>query len=317
MAFRVAVIGLGLMGRRMLDAMGRHPLFDVVVGHDRDGEVARRCAAAGGFAVAERADLALTRGDVDLVYIATPPAAHVPQALAALEHGLPVFVEKPLCVDPRAAEQLVSRVEGSGLVSAINFPLATLPGVRRIARDLADGTAGRPIRVEVTLHFASWPRAWHHAGAWLRGREEGGFVREVFSHFAFLTQRFLGPLELVDGSLAFEAGASCETRAQARFVAGGVPVSLVGGVGGAAPDFNRWTLFCAARSYRVEDWSHVSRSDGTSWSPVTPEEGEAPGLASQLDELAALLSGRPSVLPTLRDGWTVVQAVEALHDAGD
>lgn len=312
---RVGVMGLGLMGRRMLGSLRQHPSFTVVAGHD--ALVGTMAAVAGefGFAPASSAEELLERDDLDCVYVATPPVSHVPLGRAVLDRGLPLFLEKPLAVDLASAEELVRLAEERGLPAVMNFPFATLPGLERFARELSDGTAGVPLRAELALHFSQWPRSWHTAGAWLAGDREGGFLREVFSHFAYLTQRLLGPLEVVSASVQREPGCG-ETRALAELRAGGVPLSLVGGVGGAAPDFNRWTLFCSERGYRVEDWSQVSVSSGDAWLEHELEAGETRGAESQLDALAALLRGGPSCLPTLAEGLGVMRAVEGVLAAG-
>ncbi len=58
----------------------------------------RRCAA-----VERDFASAIGRVDVDAVVIATPHADHAAQALAALEAGKHVLVEKPLTIDPDSA----------------------------------------------------------------------------------------------------------------------------------------------------------------------------------------------------------------------
>ena len=110
-----------------------------------------------------------------------------------------------------------------------------------------------------------------------------------------------------------EDAARSETRVAAELLAGGVPVSLVGGVGGAAPDFNRWTLHASERSYRVEDWSRVSWADASGWHELGPAPDEAHGAAGQLDALAAMLAGEAHGLPSLADGLGVLRVVEAMH----
>ena len=308
---RVGVIGLGLMGQRMLKSLRAHSAFSVVAGHDADPARSTAVADEFGFTSCASSQELLTREDLDLVYVATPPASHVPLGAAVLERGLPLFVEKPLAVDLADAEELVRLAERSGLPAVMNFPFATLPGLRMFERELSSGAAGAPLRVELVLHFSQWPRSWHDAGPWLAGDREGGFLREVFSHFAYLTRRLLGPLAVVSAAVQRQPGCG-ETRVLAELEAGGVPLSLVGGVGGAAPDFNRWTLFCTERAFRVEDWSEVSVSDGGPWRAHSLEAGESRGAESQLDELASLLRGGPSCLPSLAEGLGVMRAVEGL-----
>lgn len=315
MVHRVGVIGLGLMGRRMLGAIAEHERFTAVTGFDVDAAQTRAVAASHDFEACGSAEALLDRADLDLVYVATPPASHVPLGLAALERGLPLFLEKPLAADVEQATRLVEAAGRAGTPAAMNFPFASLAGLPRILTELGDGTAGPVQRVEILMHFRCWPRSWHDAGPWLRGRDEGGFLREVFSHFAYLTQRALGELSLVEARVEWsdEDPTQSETRVAAELSAGGVPVSLLGGVGGAAPDSNRWTLHARERSYRVEDWSRVSFADAAGWQELGPAPGEAHGARGQLDSVSALLAADPHPLPSLADGLGVLRVVEAMH----
>ena len=53
---------------------------------------------------------------------------------------------------------------------------------------------------------------------WLDRREEGGFTREVVSHFLFLTRRLLGPLGLLESTVSFpEEGRSFFVNGRVRF----------------------------------------------------------------------------------------------------
>lgn len=301
------------MGTRLLESVHEHAHVEGVAGFDRDPECCR--AAARSFDLEVEADVAslLARTDLDLIYVATPPASHLGLGRAVLAAGHALFLEKPLAIDLEDATAFVAEVEAGSARVAVNFPFATLPGLRRFEEALVSGRAGRPLRVEVCLHFDQWPRGWHKAGPWLAGSAEGGFLREVFSHFAYLTTRLLGPLTFESASLHRDGNAPTETRVDARMQAGGVPVHLVGGAGGAAPDFNRWTLYCEEESFRVEDWSQVSVSDGRRWNARMPEDGEGRGLDAQLDELVKLARGAPHRLATLPQALDVMRVVEGIH----
>jgi predicted dehydrogenase len=66
-------------------------------------------AAAERFGVPdiEDVDALLGRDDIDLVYIATPPFLHYPQAMAALECGKHVICEKPLALTIEQADAMI------------------------------------------------------------------------------------------------------------------------------------------------------------------------------------------------------------------
>src|SRR5947207_10526122 len=67
-------------------------------------------AAAARFGVenVEEVSELLLRGDVDAVYIATPPFLHFQQAMLALEAGKHVIVEKPLALTVAEADTLLA-----------------------------------------------------------------------------------------------------------------------------------------------------------------------------------------------------------------
>jgi predicted dehydrogenase len=86
MAIKVAIIGLGIMGRRMLEHMDRHAAFQPIAVWDPDPAA---CAAAIQMApdtrLASSADDAL--GDADMVYLACPPRPRKQTALTASRRG--------------------------------------------------------------------------------------------------------------------------------------------------------------------------------------------------------------------------------------
>jgi myo-inositol 2-dehydrogenase/D-chiro-inositol 1-dehydrogenase len=104
----VAVIGCGTIGRLRAQICHRHPSVDrlVVCDIDRDKAetLARDCEADAWDT--DAAEL-ITRGDVDAVIVATTEEAHFGPALAAIEAGKPVLVEKPFTILPDEGGKLL------------------------------------------------------------------------------------------------------------------------------------------------------------------------------------------------------------------
>lgn len=311
MAFSVGVIGLGIMGSRMLSALSHHPQFNITAVWDLDAQRCRQVSLAHPNVRVAKDVEALLQSKIDLVYIATPPATHLDYIERSAAKGKAVFCEKPLAVDVKAAQKAVAQVKG--LPNAINFPFANAPAVLTLERHLQQGLHGNAQRLDVRFHFSQWPRTWQQgAAAWLAGQAQGGFLREVFSHFAYLTQRLLGPCRIEDAHLDWPDDPElAESYVVARLTANGIPITVVGGVGGCAPDYNEWTLYGSKRSYRLQDWGLLKVATAQRWFDVLPEVEEPAPLQRQLDALAQTLSGTPS-LPTLEDGLRVQQLVEAL-----
>ena len=240
MAHRIGILGLGSMGERMARSMRQHAGFAVVAACDPDPGAAAKLARLAPQArlVADAAELAADPA-VDCLYIAAPPARHLAHARLAFDRGKAVFCEKPLATDLALAQAAVDRAEREHRVAAVNFPFASAPAVRALASGLRSGELGGIEHVDIEVAFARWPRPQQETAHWLGRCEEGGFVREVLSHFIFLTQRLIGPVQILDSRVDYpEDGQSAETGITAHLVAGTVRVSLAGRVGGDAPDFN-------------------------------------------------------------------------------
>ena len=331
---RLGIIGLGAMGARVLAVAADHPDVEVVACADPGPEAVERARAATGAAhpgIQFGGDpyAILNRDDIDAVYIASPPSSHAEYAIAALKSGKSVFSEKPLAASIADGEAMAAAAREAAQVSALNFVFADRACAREIRRALRDGEAGDVLGVDIRLTFPIWPREFQRDATWLAERAEGGFVREVGSHFLFLTDRLLGPLTPEHARVIFPAAApsaataatataaapAAEVGATATFHADGIPVRLTGLVG-AARETYEWTLYGSKRSYRIDGWTTVSVSDGGDWTPVqlpSPEGTEH----TRLSEFARAVRARrvqgPGSESTLADfdaGLRVLRAVE-------
>ena len=314
---RMAVIGTGIMGDRMIRAATDHASGVVSIAALWDADPAaldRICAAFPHLARASSAVDAI--GAADCVYIATPPATHIAYAEQAFAAGRSVFLEKPLATDVATATAFVRAATDQR--AAVNFPFASSLAVGRLQGWIADGgslPAGANLAIDVA--FATWPRTWQQAAsAWLDAPAEGGFTREVVSHFLFLSRRLLGPLRLVSAKIERVAGGT-ERGVDARLMAGSVPVHLTGAVGTtAADDHNTWTLH-GHTPIRLRDWSWAEReSAGGTWAAdpdAAPNEKMRPiVLRRQLEGVARMTRGEPHHLATLAEALEVQTIVEAI-----
>ncbi len=294
---RLAVVGLGAMGTRMLTAAQAHPDYTVVAGVD----VVPRTL---DLPVVTSLDDVLS--DVDAVYISTPPAVHAAQAIAALEAGKAVFCEKPLSVDLDEARAMVQA--SAGRPAAVNFALSDMVATLEIERRLP--SLGELRGVEIRLQFPRWPRAFQADAAWLARAEQGGFVREVLSHFVYLTDRMLGPLSVESVSSDFPSPGAAEVASRGLLRGGGVPVHVSAFSGLAGPEIYEWTVWGAERSLRLDQWAALSISDGGVWGPVSLEQTGSD--YSRLTLFAQAVRGEhPRDLADFASGLRVAEVVEA------
>ena len=183
--------------------------------------------------------------------------------------------------------------------------------------DAGGDAGGAPRGFEIEVGFAKWPRPWQQgAASWLDGRAEGGFTREVVSHFLFLCRRLLGPLSLRSSRAEYPADGT-ERAIEARLEAGGVKGKLRGAVGRTELDeFNTWTLH-GVGCIRLRDWSIAERQrpDGA-WVPdpeAMPNEKARPlVLRRQLEQVACMAKGEPHRLARVEEAFEVQAIVEAI-----
>jgi myo-inositol 2-dehydrogenase/D-chiro-inositol 1-dehydrogenase len=136
----VDTIGIGMIGagwiaqehRRVLDSV---PEADLVAVCDLDGERARALAGGTGARVYTQWRDLLDHEDLGALIVCTPPLAHREPAVAALGHGLPVYLEKPIARTAGDAAEIVAAAERTGTVCAVGYQwhaldlLEALPGV--------------------------------------------------------------------------------------------------------------------------------------------------------------------------------------------
>lgn len=148
---RVAVIGAGYWGPNLVRNFRGSPHWDLVAVCDLDEGRARRVIGARSTVEVETSLSALlARDDIDAVAIATPARTHAPIALAALEAGKHVVVEKPLSDTPETAAAMVRAAAEANLVLMIDHTYCYTPAVQYIRQVVADGVLGDILYIDST-----------------------------------------------------------------------------------------------------------------------------------------------------------------------
>ena len=316
----VGIIGLGVMGQRMLARMDHHDRLRATHVWDADSRaVDNTLALRPHLQAAASAEALIAAPGLASLYIATPPAPHMALSNLGFDAKLAVFCEKPLTVDFAAGWRTVARIEREGHRAAVNFALASSAGLAALEEAWAarpNGWLGEPLEARIELAFAAWPRPWQKAaGAWLGERVEGGFTREVLSHFVFALQRVMGPAEVRRSQAVYPSqGPGAETSLTARLDAGGVPIVIDARIGGELDDFNRTTLRGSTGEIELGEWFGACRRRvGSAWqSAGEPAELRVRGQVDQLTQWVAMIEGRPHGLPGFSEALAVQDTVEAL-----
>jgi predicted dehydrogenase/serine acetyltransferase len=122
---------------RVFDQLGA-----LVAVHDPDPTAAAAMSERHGVAVRELDEL-LADDAIDAVAIAAPAARHAQLALAGINAGKHLFVEKPLALDVADAERVCTVAESAGRVLMVGHLLQYHPAYLRLAELVREGTLGR------------------------------------------------------------------------------------------------------------------------------------------------------------------------------
>ena len=191
---RVGIIGLGIMGRRMVVNFNNHPLNEIVgVWDPSEQSISITRSDNPSILFSGSPTEIISNGRIDLLYIACPPEFHKEYALMAIEQKIPVYLEKPLGVDIIESKELVHELNKSKTPNIVNFVQASCEALEIADHELRFVAAGDIASVDVVMQYQQWPRSWQVEADWLRFRSAGGYTREVLSHFIFVTERLFGP----------------------------------------------------------------------------------------------------------------------------
>lgn len=139
---RIGVAGLGGFGQFVMNAFAGTPEVQVVAVYDVDGQRAAQIGQAAGLAVCGSYSALAAHPEVEVVYLATPPAPHGAQVLEALRNGKCVFVEKPLATSRAEAAEIARVSAEKGLAVGIDYVLRFNPVYRLAERIGKSGLLG-------------------------------------------------------------------------------------------------------------------------------------------------------------------------------
>lgn len=165
--------------------------------------------------------------EVDAIYVATPPGAHLEGALLAARAGKPAYIEKPMARHTPECDAILEAFGRAGVPVYVAYYRRCLPRFVKVQELLAAQAIGRLTRVACSLSAPppAVPDAANPPWRLDAANSGGGLFLDLGSHMLDLLDHLLGPLQSVTGE-ASGAGSPLpvENRVKMAFVAGaGVP----------------------------------------------------------------------------------------------
>ena len=338
MPLRVGLIGFGLAGRvfhgPLLAADPRLDLAVIVTGDsERQADARRRHPNAAIVAAPD--DLLDRADDLDLVVIASPPMTHVPLVMAAIDAGLAVVVDKPLCAAAGEASELVTHASEAGRLLTVFQNRRWDSDFLTLKREVAAGSLGEVRQLE--SRFERWKPAgadpakpWRSEGP----GEAGGVVYDLGSHLVDQATQLMGPVVEAHAEVSSYGGTPGPDDGflSLRHAGGGISrlwmSSVAGQVGprfrvlGSEGAFLSWGLDVQESQLATgmspsdpaygwppdEAWPIVGAGDAAA--PVRPERGDYPAFYAGVADALTSGAGLP-VDP--QDSVDVVRILEEAH----
>ena len=197
---RVALFGLGKMGLSHLAMINAHP----------DAKLIAVCDSSDYLlGVLSKHTLVKTYTDykqllktekLDAVFVATPSRSHTEIVGRALDGGLHVFCEKPLCLNPTEGLQLAKLAEKKKLVNQVGYHYRFLGSYSEMKRILSSNVLGTlsHVRAEAYGPVVLRPKG----STWRTDKAEGGgCLYDYASHAIDMVNYLVGQPDAVGGTI--------------------------------------------------------------------------------------------------------------------
>jgi len=137
----------------------------------------------------------MERDELSFVVIATPPSTHHSLCQAALDRGVPVLVEKPICLSLREAQELAARSARTGVPVAVMQNYRFKDAVLKARRLQQNGELGELRRIDCIYHGC---HPGNHKEKWRQQeRQNRLLLYEWAEHFLDIEIAFAGPVKKI------------------------------------------------------------------------------------------------------------------------
>jgi len=331
---RIAIVGMGLVGRRHAAAIKEVGSVEVCAVVDADEAVTKQAARAG---VESYDDLSvmINTARPDGIILSTPTNLHMSQGLTCIESGIPVLIEKPIAHELNAARSIVSKSEALGVPVMVGHHRRFNPIIQRAKDVLARGQIG-DIRVVDAKCWFFKPDDYFEIAPW-RKITGAGPVSVNLVHDIDLLRFLCGEITEVQAIMSPSArGHDIEDVAVAIFKFENGALGTVSVSDNAVSPWS-WEAtsgeypvypFTGQSAYQIGGskgalsipdlaiWQHDSEPDW--WSPIESvalQVVTSDPLVNQINHFAAVIRGEAKPLVSGHEGLCTLAVIEAMREA--
>lgn len=343
---RFGILGCGVIGPHHAAAItALNEEASLVAVSDTIPEHAQQLAQQYGVASYQTMQDLLARDDIDVINICTPSGMHAEHAIAAMEAGKHVVIEKPVDITLPAIDKLIAVQRETGRKATVISQHRFDPASQVVHQAAQDGRFGR-----LTLGNAlvRWWRSqgYYDSGAW-RGTwamDGGGVLMNQSIHSVDLLLWMMGPVAEVSAYTDLLAHERLEVEdtgvAILRFASGALGIiegtttaypglsarlEISGDRGSATIDDDHLAYFHSAADGE-QAASYGGRGEGNQADLVLPNEepqtsaGSNPGNLStrhreQISDFINAIHQECEPLVTLEEGRRAVAVILAIYES--
>lgn len=325
MVVRVGIVGLGSIGATHAACLAELGDEAQLVAYSSQRIVPPEVLASGNARRMEP-EAVLAASDVDLVVISGPSNLHGVHALAALQAGKHVVVEKPMATTAAAARDVVAAWREAGVVGSVIVQRRLESQHVELKRLLDAGALGRPLLAQVDVCW--WrPPEYYNQAPWRTQPPGGGVLMNQALHSVDLLVWLLGPaseVAAINGNLSHDLACEDSSVAAVRFRSGALG-SIVATTATPPGSPAKLRLFTDRGTIELDhaaitrwDVPDVPQPEATEQIASGAGNPAAIGIAGHLtqwrDVLAAVRTGRQPAI-SLADGLDVVELIDAIYAA--
>ncbi|WP_114750154.1 Gfo/Idh/MocA family protein [Pleomorphovibrio marinus] len=205
------VIGVGdVCEKKSAPAMQKIKNSELLAVMRRDGEKARDYANRHNVPKwYDDADLLIQDPEINAIYIATPPYAHLSYVKKAAAVGKAIYVEKPMARTYAECREMIEVCEQAGVPLFVAYYRRMLPNFLKLKSWIMEGAIGEIRHVQVTMRQPLHPDVVAQVQDNWRVDPDlsgGGYFYDLASHQLDLLDYLFGPIESVDGIARNQAG---------------------------------------------------------------------------------------------------------------
>jgi predicted dehydrogenase len=197
---RAGLIGAGKMGISHYAILGAHPEVEVAAVCDSAAFLTAALRKHVGVETFKDYRKMIEAANLHCVFVATPSSSHFEAVSFALESGLHVFAEKPLCLDPNQSKKLADLARQKGRANQVGYHNRFIGTFRETQRLVQAGAIGDVYHITGSA-FGQVVIRPKTGMTWRAKKSEGGgCLHDYASHVVDLMNFLVGPPSEVLGA---------------------------------------------------------------------------------------------------------------------